>query len=172
MFVRQRRGCAEISARRHQPREDQLASRAARQRLGDCDQLRNSARVLQRDENRAQGCRERPIERRVLAKNVLLELLERRTRLDPEFRDEFLSRPAIDVEGFGLATVAIEREHQLCAQPLAKAVCSNEVFELDDDSSVSPEIEFRLDPQLERVYAQFLEPRDRRLRERFIGEVH
>jgi hypothetical protein len=101
----------------------------------------------------------------------LLEPLERGGGLDAELRHELLSCTAIDGERLRLPTLAIEREHQLPAQPLAKRMRRDEIFELGDDSGVRAELELRLDPQLERVCAQFLQPRDRGLRKRFIEEV-
>ena len=59
--------------------------------------------------------RVRYIQRRVLAKNRLLQVLQHWTRLDPKLGDQQRSCLAIDAQRFRLPSGAIEREHLLRA---------------------------------------------------------
>ena len=108
---------------------------------------------------------------RLLAQNRLLELLERRARIDAELLDERAARVPVDVERLRLPPRAVEREHELGAEALAERVGGDELLQLADDVRMPAEGEIRLDPALERGQAQLLEARDRRLRERLVGEV-
>ena len=56
-------------------------------------------------------------------------------------------------------------------QPLAQRVLGDERLELADELRVAAEREVGVDPLLERREAELLEPDDRGLRERLVGEV-
>ena len=87
--------------------------------------------------------------RLVLGEDRLLELLELRAGLEAELGDERLARVRVRVERVRLTPGAVEREHQLCAQPLAQRVRSNERRELADQLRVPPAGEVGVDPRLE-----------------------
>jgi len=100
--------------------------------------------------NRASRGRRSEGERRLLVEHRPLELLERGARLDPELVDEPLPRSAVRLERFGLASRAVEREHELAAQTLAQRMLGNERLELADDRGMAPEGERSIDPLLDR----------------------
>src|ERR687887_95213 len=114
---------------------------------------------------------ERSVERRVLTKNGLLEPLQHRPRLDTERFDELLSCAAVGLERLRLPAVAIQREQQLGAQPLAKRVCGDELFQRRNSLGLEAELELRLDSELVGMQAQLFEAGDRGLRERRVREV-
>ena len=124
---------------------------------------------------RREGCcrRRRALRRgwKLLAQDRLLELLERRARIDAELLDERAARVPVDVQRLCLAARTVEREHQLGTEALAERVGGDELLQLSHDVRVPAEGKIGLDPALERGQAQLLEPRDRRLRERLVGEV-
>ena len=70
-----------------------------------------------------------------------------------------------------LAAGAVEREHQLAAQPLPQRVLVDERLELGDELAGAAQLEIGVDPFLERVEAKLLETADLVLRERLEGEV-
>ena len=104
-------------------------------------------------------------------KDLRLEPLELRSRLDPQFLDEPVSSLLIRLESLRLTARAIEREHQLPARGLAERVLPHERLELTDDVAVATELEVGLDPFLEGDEAQLLQPPDLALRELLEGEV-
>ncbi len=101
----------------------------------------------------------------------MLELAERCARLDPELVDERPTGGLVGLERVGLATAAVERQHQLSAQPLAKWVVVDELFELGDQLGARPEEEPGLDQVLERRGAKLFEPSRLERGERLEGEV-
>ena len=109
--------------------------------------------------------RRREVERRVLAEDRALQLLQLAARLDPELLDEHAARVLVRGERLCLPPGAVEREHELAAQPLAKRRRRDERLELADEVGVPPGGEVGLDPVLERRgpeldEARRLEPRE------------
>ena len=100
-----------------------------------------------------------------------LELLERATRLDPELIHEHLSRVLVHAQRVGLATRAVEGEHELSASALPEWLLGHERLELADEIRVSTQREASLDRFLAGDEVQLLEPGDLGLRERRVGEV-
>ncbi len=139
-------------SRREDGHEPELGDLAGRRRLGDlwgCGQLG------------------------ILAQHPPLELLQLRRRVEPELVGEREPRRPVDLERLRLAAAAVEREHQLAAQPLAQGVRSDQLLQLPDERSVPAEPELGVDPLLLRRHAQLvetcgLEPREVLLLE--IGE--
>lgn len=74
-------------------------------------------------------------------------------------------------ERLGLASGAVEAEHELAAQALSERVCGDEHFELAAELGVATGAQVGVDPLLQRREPQLLEPCDLRLRERLVGEV-
>ncbi len=68
----------------------------------------------------------------VLAQDRLLELLQRRARVDPELVHERPARVLVGVERLGLPPGAVERQHLLPAQALSQRVLPHEGGELRD----------------------------------------
>ena len=92
-------------------------------------------------------------------------------RLDAELLDEETPRLAIDLERLCLATRAVERQHELRAQPFAEGVLANERLELADELCEAAERKVGFDAPLERREAELFEAENLRLRERLVREV-
>ena len=107
----------------------------------------------------------------VLDEDRALEPLQRRPGLDPELLDEQAARLAIGLERRRLAAGAVEREHQLAADPLAQRVRGDERLELGDERAVAAEGEVGVDPLLEQREPELLEPRRLDGGERLEGEL-
>ena len=75
------------------------------------------------------------------------------------------------LERLGLATGAVQAEHQLAAEPLAQRMLPHERLQLADDLGMTARGELGVDPLLERGQPQLLQPHDLRLGERLIREV-
>ena len=104
------------------------------------------------------GVRHGRVEGRVLSEDRLLQLLQPPGRLDPELLDVDAPRVAVGRERFRLPAGAIERQHQLSAQPLAERMLGGEPFELGRELTVPAERELRLDALLDGFEPQLLEP--------------
>ena len=111
------------------------------------------------------------VERRVLAEDRLLELAQRGARLDPELLDEHAARLLVRLERLGLPAAAVEREHQLAAEPLAERVLGDQRLELGDEVGVGAERELGVDQILQRRRRELLEPRGLAKRERLEEQV-
>ena len=69
-------------------------------------------------------------QRRILREHRALELAQPLARLDAELLDERAPRVLVGLQRVGLAVGAVEREHQLGAQPLAVRVLGDQRLEL------------------------------------------
>ena len=86
----------------------------------------------------------------VLTENAQLQLLERRTGVDPELLDERPASVLEHLERVGLPAAAVEREHQLSAQTLAKRVLCDERLELRHEVPVAAECQVSVEAVLDR----------------------
>jgi hypothetical protein len=77
----------------------------------------------------------------------------------------------IGLERLGLASGAVEGEHQLPEQSLSQRVFPHERFELAHEVGVAPPGEVALDPLLETGEAKLLQTLDLCLGEALIGEL-
>ena len=119
----------------------------------------------------ARGSRgSRELERRVLGQDLLLELPERRARLEPELVER-RPRVAVGLERLRLPARAVEREHELAPEPLAVRMLGDQRLELADQARVAAEREVGLDPLLERRQPELLEPAGLDPRERLLAEL-
>ena len=114
----------------------------------------------------ARGC-----ERRLLAQNRRVKLLERGARLDSQLVDEHAAGFLVGAERFGLAPRAVEREHQLAAEPLAERILLDEPLELSDELGCRATFEIGLDSLFEGSRPKLLEAGDLGLGERLESEV-
>ena len=71
----------------------------------------------------------------------------------------------------GLPAAAVEREHQLAAQALAKGVLGNERLELGHQLVIATDRQVGVDAILDRRQTKLLQPGDLALRERLVPEV-
>ena len=113
----------------------------------------------------------RRVDRRVLPEDRLLEGLELAARLEPELVGERTARVLVARERIRLTARAVEGEHELGAQPLARGVLADERLELGDQGRVAAERQIGLDALLERQQPELVEPGDLGLRELLVGEV-
>ena len=111
------------------------------------------------------------LERRIVAEDRALQLLQTGAGLDPELVAECPPSASVRLERLCLTTASVEGEHQLRAQALAVGVRRNEGLELGDERVVVPEREVRFDPGLDRRQAELLQARDLGLGEGLEGEV-
>ena len=100
-----------------------------------------------------------------------MQVAQLRAGLDADLLDERRSRPPVDLERFGLAPRAIQREHQLPVQPLAERVLGDERLELADELAMRAGGELGVDRLLERGQPQLLQPPDLGRGERLVGHV-
>ena len=70
-----------------------------------------------------------------------------------------------------LAPRAVERDHELRSEAFVRGMVVDKRLQFGDDPAVLAERQLRFDALLDRRQAQFLEPGDRRGRERLVGEV-
>ena len=80
-------------------------------------------------------------------------------RVEPELVGEREPGRPIDLERFRLAAAAVEREHQLAAQPLAQRMARDELLQLADEHRVPSELELGVDPLLLRRHPQLVQAR-------------
>ncbi len=106
-----------------------------------------------------------------MAQDGALQLPELRARLDAELRAERPVGRAIGLERLLLAARPVEREHQLCAEPLAIRVLGDELLELAHEALVTTERQLHVGAQFERVDAQLGERAGVRIRDRLAGQV-
>jgi hypothetical protein len=90
------------------------------------------------------------VESWILAQDRLLEIPESLAWLNPELVHEALARVAVDAQGLRLSACAIEREHELSPQALAKRVPGGQRLELGDQRVVVPERQLGVDALLRR----------------------
>ena len=155
-----------------QPDEQELAGRAARERLRDQDQLVETVEVAGDGHDRAPA---RPSvgtgQSGILAQDRLLELLQAHARLDPEFVHEQRPRTPVDLERLRLSAGAVERPHQRRSERLPVGVLAHEGLQLGDQFGVPAQFQIGLQPTLERSQAKLLKAEDLGLEERLRGEV-
>ena len=106
-----------------------------------------------------------------MAQHGLLQPAQLRARLEPQLVDQRAARVGVGLERLGLATAAVEREHQLRAEPLPQRVACDERAQLRDQLGVAAEREVGVDAQLERLEPLLLERLDGRDGELLVGEV-
>ena len=150
------------------------SARSARQLALAADERERRRRHERPRERRPRRPAEQPlareVERRVLGQDLPLELPQRRARLDPELVER-RSRVAVGLERLRLPARAVEREHQLPAQPLAVRVLRDQRLQLADQLRVAAEREVGLDPLLQRRQPQILQPAGLDARERLLVEL-
>ena len=139
---------------------DQLVLRRAQRRPPGGDALRRLDHRLVR-----------PVQRRVLPQDLVMQAPQLRAGLDADLLDERRPRLAVGVQRVGLPPGAVQREHALGVEALAQRLLAHEPVELADDLPVAPGGEIALDRVLERRQPELLEPPDLRRRERFAGDV-
>jgi hypothetical protein len=131
---------------------------ARSERLGQVDQRvdRRIARGQHQDRPARRGPRTVKQQARVLGEDLALELPQVRARLEPHLVHQPATSRAVGLERLGLASVAVQREHELGTRTLAQREGANERLQLPDEAGVASEPELRLDTQLGRRQPQVL----------------
>ena len=162
----------------HEPGENQHPGRVPHEGLGHREERLDPRPVRDGDEDRAlrglrdgDRCRCLDVERRVLPKDRLLQLLQGRARVDSELVDERAARVLVGLESFRLAARAVQGRDETYPQALAERVLCNERLELADQLVVAGQREVGVDPQLDRGHPDFLEPGNGGLGEALVDEV-
>ena len=101
----------------------------------------------------------------------MLERLELGGGIEPEFVAERGPQVGVGPQRFGPAARAVERQHELGGEALAERMLADESLQLADQLAGQATAQVGIDPQLDRLQAQLVEPEDLGLRERFVGEV-
>ena len=99
----------------------------------------------------------RRVERRIVAQDRPLELVQLGREVQAELVVERGARGGERVERVGLPAGAVEREHELRTESLAKRLFADERLELGHELRVTALREVGLDPQLERLEPQLVE---------------
>ena len=86
-----------------------------------------------------------------MSQDRLLELLQLLPGLDSDLLDEQRAGAPVGGESVRLAATAVQREHQVAPEALAKRLLPHEGLELLDELVGGPERKLRLDSGLERM---------------------
>ena len=113
----------------------------------------------------------RQLQIRLVAQHGLLQPAQVRARLEPELVDQRPPRVGVGLERLGLPAAAVQREHQLRAEPLPQRVARDQRAQLRDQLGVTTEREVGVDAQLERLEPLLLERLDGGDGELLVGEV-
>jgi hypothetical protein len=89
--------------------------------------------------------------------------------LDPELLYQDGARSPIRPECFSLSARAVQRDHLLAAQALAKRVLGGQALQLSHHLVVAAKRQIGLDSVLERRQTRLLEAGDLRLGKRLVG---
>ena len=110
-------------------------------------------------------------ERRVLTKDRVLQRTELFARLEAELLRQHVARGPVRRQRLRLAPRAVERPHQLRAEPLAQRVLLDERLELADEIGVPAHFQLGVDAVLECREPGLLQPAGLVARERLEGEI-
>src|SRR4051812_15517316 len=113
----------------------------------------------------------RPFEFAGMAEDGALEVAKLRPRFEAEFRRQQPSTRLVDLECVRMAAAAVESEHELAPETLAKRVLGDQPLKVRKHLAMARELELHLDTVLERGQPQLLEPRDLGLSERVVCNI-
>ena len=85
--------------------------------------------------------------------------------MQPELFREARADALIDSQCVGLAPAAIQGQHQLPGEPLARGVFGKKTFQFPDHHGMTAELQVGIDPDLQRHEPELLQATDLRLRE-------
>jgi hypothetical protein len=106
-----------------------------------------------------------------VGENRSLQVAQLGAGVEPEVVDQPLRGVAVGGQRVGVATGAVEREHQLGHHPLAGGMLAHQRLKLTDHLAVAAEQQVCLNARLNRPQPKLLEHRDVRLRPRLVGHV-
>ena len=144
------------------PREHRL------ERIGELSQLavasnkdalrRVRARVAANRTVRRRAAATGAVEHAVLRQDRLLEVPQPAARVDPKLLAERPPRVLIGLESIRLASAAVQREHELRAQPLTQGVVRDQSLKLGRHARFVPERQVRVDTILDRGELKLSQP--------------
>jgi hypothetical protein len=154
-------------------------------RFGGCERLserQQRLEIVERprdDEDRGLSLRPlctrhwrgRHVEGGIVSENCTLEVLQLVPGFEPQLLVEQAAAVVVCRERLGLASRAIESDHQLATKTLAERMFRNEGLELADDVGMSARHEISFDPAVETRKPYLAETRDLGLREALIREL-
>ncbi len=111
------------------------------------------------------------VEPRVLVEELAVEDLEVATGVDPQLVDEQPAGVLVGAQRLGLATAAVERHHELAAEPFPQRVLGDEGREGGRRAGMVSGGQARLDAVLLGRRPQLVQPADGDGGERLEGEV-
>ena len=147
--------------------------RRFRSTLNHCDDCRHY-----RGGQHERQCADRPrppredrpkLQRGILPEDRLLQLAKLAARFHAEVLDELL--PRIGTERLGVASGAVEGEHELAAESFPRPVLRGQCLEFRNERVVATECELGLASLLRRNEPQFLQPLDLRAGEVLVGQI-
>src|SRR5947209_3316411 len=100
-----------------------------------------------------------------------LELLDSRTGLEPEFLGQLPSELLVCLECLRLPPRAVQREHQLAAQPLAQRMAPSQIAKLAHQFPSATKCHVRFHTVLDRSQTKLLSLSDRRAGKRLVRKV-
>jgi hypothetical protein len=106
-----------------------------------------------------------------LGEDRSLELAQALAWLDAKLIDELAPGVLVGLQRVGLPVAAIQREHQLGAQPFPVGLLGDQRLERSHNLGLETQGELRLDELLERSDSQVLQASDLGLREVLAGEL-
>ena len=115
--------------------------------------------------------RSRQVELGLVLEDRLLELAQLRAGLERQLVDQQRPTVPVHLQGVGLAPRAVERQHELPAQPLAQRVLRNECLEFRAQFGVPPERQLRVDPLLHHDQPELFEALNLKPRKRLELEI-
>src|SRR5207244_4220665 len=100
----------------------------------------------------------RDLELRIVIQDLSLEALKRRTGIDPELVDEECACILKGPQSVCLPSRAVQRKHQLGAQPLAERMFRDQALEPGNDLRVPTELQICLDLLFDHRQPELFEP--------------
>ena len=101
------------------------------------------------------GCE---VQRRIVIKHGALQRFQFSSRINPQFAVEDLARLLVHVEGLGLPSRTVERQHQARVEDLAQRHFANEPSKVGDELQMTTTGELGIDPPFEGDGPKFVEP--------------
>src|SRR5690606_28849496 len=96
-------------------------------------------------------------ERRVVVEDPLFELDELRAGLDAQLVHELAPHLLVGAEGISLTASAVQREHQLCPEPLVEGMGRSRVLQLRNRLALTAQVQQRIEPEMQRLDVHRLE---------------
>ena len=149
----------------------QLRGASHERHRGPRSQLRRkrwSRRARRRLRDRLSDAR---IEGRIVAQDRFFEAPQLRRGLESELLVQPSPVLRVDLQRVGLASAAIQGQHEQLDEPLARRMLGGQLFELGDDERVLARRQARVDALFSGGEAQLLEPGDLSLRERVERDI-